>query len=99
MAYETFYGFYSDAVHGMNAFDHMANPENGDTQSVRPIRHPFWINKVSSQAGQIALLVTATILKSLAPESVETFKVRYAKALAPAMRKLLGEETLQAPWA
>ncbi len=99
VAYETFYGFYSDAVHGMNAFDHMANTKNGDTQSVRPIRHPFWINKVSSQAGQIALLVTAKILKSLASESVEAFKVRYAKALAPAMRKLLGEETLEAPWA
>jgi len=99
VAYETFYGFYSDAVHGMNAFDHMANTETGDAQSVRPIRHPFWINKVSSQGNQIALLVAAKVLNSLASESVAVFKARYAKSMAPRMRKLSGDETLDAPWA
>jgi hypothetical protein len=99
VAYETFYGFYSDAVHGTNAFDHMTTTTNGDAQTVRPIRHPFWINKVSGQAGQIALLVAAKVLKALSPDSVEAFKVRCAKTIAPTMRTLSGDETLDAPWA
>jgi hypothetical protein len=77
----------------------MTTTTNGDAQTVRPIRHPFWINKVSGQAGQIALLVAAKVLKALSPDSVEAFKVRCAKTIAPTMRTLSGDETLDAPWA
>lgn len=99
VAYETFYSFYSDAVHGTNAFDHMAVAGDGSGQSVRPIRHPFWINKVSSQAGQIAVLLVSAALAKYAPDSVERFKANYVKHIRPTMRALTGDEILNAPWA
>jgi hypothetical protein len=99
VAYETFYSFYSDAVHGTNAFDHMAAARDGDSQSVRPIRHPFWINKVSSQAGQIAVLLVSKALTKYAPDKAEWFKSQYVKQLRPMMLSLTGDEMLNAPWA
>jgi hypothetical protein len=98
VTYATFYGLYSDAIHGSNAFDHMAPAENGVGQSVRPIRHPFWINKASSQAGQLAVFLVAKLLKTYAPEQIEAFHRRYQVSLRPMMRSLVGPDAMDAPW-
>lgn len=98
VAYEVYYGFYSDAVHAGNAFDHIAPSGDANGNSVRPIRHPEWLAKVSCQAIQLGVCVVQVVLKDYAPQHLDTFRERYAIKLRPAMQELAKGEQLFAPW-
>lgn len=96
--YEVFYGFYSDAIHAGNAFDHLAPLNDGSERAVRPVRHPGWLSKVACQASQLAVLTSRAVLGHYAPQQVSIFGKRYVERLRARIQRLTEGDRLIANW-
>lgn len=97
-AYETIYALQSDSVHAGDAFDHMAPARGGEDKPVRPIRHPGWLSKVTSQSVNIATGIVQLIALHYAPEEGDAFREHYTRTLRSRIISLLAAADSDPRW-
>jgi len=97
-AYETIYALHSDSVHAGSALDHIGPAPEGEDKPIRPIRHPGWLSKVTSQSVNIAVGIVPLIVLRYAPDQGPAFRQRYEIFLRPRILELLGQLDSDPRW-